>query len=422
MLGGSVRRSFKFLLRPTSRQADALRAMLQDHCDLYNAGLEHRREAWRRKAAVRYAGQAEDLKHIRAEDPEGQGRWSCSSQQATLRRLDRAFVNFYRRVKAGKKPGYPRFRSPARFDSVEWPRDGDGCKWDDHRKGATGKLRLQGIGYVRVHQHRPIPHGSLIKTITVKREAKRWFVIVSCDNVPAKPLPPTDSEVGIDLGVVSFLTTSDGAQISNPRFGAALAPRLQELRRAWSRTSKGSRRHNELGRRIGVVLGKSRNQRRDHAHKTALWLVRYHDFIAHEDMPTERLSLRPRKRPDGNGGYLRNNAWVKRGLNKAIRDTGWTMFLSILTAKAESAGRTIIAVDYAYTSRTCPTCGHAARENRLTQADFACVACGYSGHADVIGAINVLRAGLVLREAAQAAEREAASAAESPTRQQLNAS
>jgi putative transposase len=116
----AVRRAYKFLIRPTSRQETALVAMLEDHRQLYNGALEHRRTAYQRAGAtIRYGEQSGDLKHIRRADPDGQGRWSFSSQQATLRRLDKPYSAFFRRVKGGQKPGYPRFRGRGWFDTVE---------------------------------------------------------------------------------------------------------------------------------------------------------------------------------------------------------------------------------------------------------------------------------------------------------------
>ncbi|MFB9473564.1 hypothetical protein [Nonomuraea salmonea] len=123
--------------------------------------------------SVRYGDQSAELKHIRADDAGGQGRWSFSSQQATLRRLDKAFRAFFDRVKAGRTPGFPRFKGRGRFDSVEWPKDGDGCRWDSQPEHPTATyVRLQGIGHVRVHQHRPVR--GRVKTISVKREGSRW--------------------------------------------------------------------------------------------------------------------------------------------------------------------------------------------------------------------------------------------------------
>jgi len=195
-----VRRAYKFRAYPTSGQASRLSRCLRDHQQLYNAALEERREAWRmRRVGIRYGQQSAQLTEIRAADPD-QGRWSFSSQQATLRRLDKAFAAFYRRCKAGHKPGYPRFRSVDRWDSVEWPSDGDGCRW----KPDTGRVYLQGVGHVRVHQHRPVQ--GRVKTISVKREGRRWYVVLSCDDVPASPLPAAGREVGLDIGVARFAT------------------------------------------------------------------------------------------------------------------------------------------------------------------------------------------------------------------------
>lgn len=125
-------RAYKFLLRPTVRQAQALSEMLRDHCSLYNGALQERRDAWRHpsKTTVKYGMQSAQLKDIRAFDPERQGRWSFSSQQATLRRLDKAFAAFFRRVTSGHTPGYPRFRGASWFDTVAFPKDGDGCRWN----------------------------------------------------------------------------------------------------------------------------------------------------------------------------------------------------------------------------------------------------------------------------------------------------
>ena len=124
-----MRRAYKFRVYPTAGQAGRLALCLRDHQRLYNAALEERREAWRmRKCSVSYGTQSGQLREIRAADPE-QARWSFSSQQATLRRLGRAFDGFFRRVRAGQKPGYPRFKALDRWDGVEWPRDGDGCRW-----------------------------------------------------------------------------------------------------------------------------------------------------------------------------------------------------------------------------------------------------------------------------------------------------
>lgn len=394
-----MRRSYKFLLRPTRRQEIALAACLEDHRQLYNAALEHRRTAYRMAGVtIRYGDQSAELKHIRADDPDGQGRWSFSSQQATLRRLDKAFAAFFRRVKAGQKPGFPRFKGRGWFDTVEWPKDGDGCRWDSQPEHPTATfVRLQGIGHVRVHQHRPVR--GRVKTISVKREGRRWYVILSCDDVPAEPLPATGAVVGLDMGVASLVTTSDGEHLANPRHLAATADRLAAAQRDLARKKRGSKRRLKAVARVAALHAKARRQRLDHAHKAALDLVRAYDVIVHEDLRIANMI----RSASGTIEQPGRNVAQKSGLNRSILDAGWGVFLRVLAYKAESAGRELIAVNPANTSRTCARCGHCAAENRVTQAEFACTACGHTAHADVNAAENILRAGLALRDAAEAA-------------------
>lgn len=385
-------RAYKFLLRPTSRQADALVAMLNDHRAMYNAALQERRDAYRiRKVSVRYGDQSAQLRDIRAFDPD-HTRWSFSSQQATLRRLDKAFAAFFRRVKAGQTPGFPRFKGAAWFDTVIWPSDGDGCRWLPD----TNRVRLQGVGHVRVHAHRAVQ--GRVKTIAVKREGRRWYVVLSCDEVPAEPLDHTGAVTGIDLGIASFLTTSEGEHVPNPRHLRRSSDKLAGAQRALARCKRGSNRRRKVRAQVAAIHAKVGRQRLDHAHKVALDLVVRHDVICHEALRISNMS----RSASGTVIEPGNNVAQKAGLNRSILDAGWGVFLSILTAKAERAGRELIAVDPRNTSRTCPSCGHCCRENRVTQAEFRCVRCGLGEHADVVGALNVLRAGLVLH-AAQAA-------------------
>ncbi len=397
-------RAYTFLMRPTAGQQGALTAMLRDHCALYNGALQERRDAYRHasKTTVRYGQQSGQLKDIRAFDPERQGRWSFSSQQSTLRRLDKAFAAFFRRVKAGDKPGYPRFRSGKRFDTVDFPKDGDGCRWDATPHDPVTRVRLQGVGHVKVHQHRPVV--GKVKTISVKREGHRWYVILAVEQGRPEPLPQTGCEVGIDMGIAHFLADSGGGFVANPRHGAKAAVKLEAAQQALSRCKRGSKRRRKAVETVARLHRKVRRQRLDHAHKTALILVRAHDFVAHEDLKIRNMSKAPAPQPDPEqpGGFLPNGAAAKAGLNRSIADAGWGVFLAILAAKAEGAGRHVMAVDPRNTSRRCPECGHTAKENRPTQEKFHCVSCGHHAHADTVGAINVLRAGLARRDAAPA--------------------
>jgi putative transposase len=254
-----------------------------------------------------------------------------------------------------------------------------------------------GVGHVRVHQHRAVK--GRVKTITAKREGRRWYVVLSCDDVPVEPLEPADKTVGIDMGVASFLATSDGARIPNQRHLTAVSGELAAAQRALARKKRGSNRRRQAAMKAARLHAKVRRQRLDHAHKTALTLIRGHDLVVHEKLQVPNMTRRPRPRPDGNGGYEPNGVAAKSGLNKSILDAGWGMFLRILSAKAESAGRTVIAVDPRRTSQRCAQCGHTEARNRASQAEFRCLACGHHANADVNAAINILRAGLALQAA-----------------------
>ncbi|MEU9184025.1 transposase [Streptomyces sp. NPDC048484] len=403
-----MHRAYKFLLRPTVSQGAALTAILADHCSLYNGALQERRDAYRHssKTSIKYGMQSAQLKDIRAFDPERQGRWSFSSQQATLRRLDKAMQAFFRRVKSGEIPGYPRFRGVNWFDAVEFPKDGDGCRWDSTPHDPVTRVRLQGVGHVRVHQHRPVR--GRVKTVSVKREGRQWYVVLACDEVPAEPLPSTGAVTGIDMGVAHFLTTSEGVHLRNPRHGKRNADALADAQRAL-KTFPRRKHENRTARHrraVGKVAGLHRKvsrQRTDYAHKTALEMVRDYDTIAHERLSIANMVRAPEPKADPGqpGSFLPNGAAAKAGLNKSIHDAGWGVFLGILAHKAESAGRVLIPVDPRNTSRTCPACGHVSAENRTTQEKFECTWCGHTANADHVGALNIaIRAGLVLPDVA----------------------
>jgi putative transposase len=208
------------------------------------------------------------------------------------------------------------------------------------------------------------------------------------------------------MGIASFLTTSNGEHVANPRHGRKAAAKLEAAQQALSRfprvrRDKRTANHQRAVDNVAKLHRKVRRQRLDHAHRVAVDLVRQHDVIAHEDLKIRNMvkAPAPKADPDQPGSFLPNGSAAKAGLNHSISDAGWGVFLTILHAKAESAGREVIDVDPRNTSRTCPECGHVAAENRPTQEKFHCVSCGHTAHADTVGAQNVLRAGLVPRDA-----------------------
>jgi len=387
-----MRRAYVFRLRPTARQHVALAACVNAHRELYNAALQERRDGWAAsKTRISYGDQSAQLTEIRAARPD-QAVWSFSSQQATLRRLNKAFAGFFRRVKAGQTPGYPRFKGKARFDSVEWPKDGDGARWLPDAE----RVYLQGVGQVKVHLHRQV--AGRVKTIQIKRQGRRWMLVLSCDDVPTNPLPATGRQVGVDVGVASFATTSDGEHIDNPRWGRTAATKLTAAQQRLQRARRGSANRTRRRETVAARHRKIANQRNDFHHKQARTLVERYDLLTVEDLQIVNMVRRakPVPDPDNPGQYLANGARAKSGLNRSISDAGWGKFVSILRAKAEDAGRTLFEVDPRHTSDGCERCGHTQRENRVTQAEFVCQRCGHAAQADEHAARNILRAGLAL--------------------------
>jgi putative transposase len=379
-------------MRPTRGQHFRLAAAVECHRELYNAALQERRDAWRLAGrSVSYGEQSAQLKEIRRVRADV-AMWSFSSQQATLRRLNRSFASFFRRVKAGRTPGYPRFKSRDRFDGVEWPEDGDGCRW----KPEVSRIYLQGIGDVKVTAHRKVE--GRVKTVQIKRAARKWYLVLSCDDVPARPLKPTGVATGIDVGIADFAVTSDGTHIENPRWGRRAGVRLEAAQRRLTSKQRGSHNRQAAKETVAARQRKVANQRRDWHHKKARQLVREFDVLFVEGLHITNMVRRAKARPDPEqpGQFLPNGQAAKTGLNRCIHDAGWRAFVNILKAKAEEAGRRVVDVEPRHTSDCCEACGHTANGNRVSQSLFVCLACGHSAQADEQAARNILRAGLAL--------------------------
>jgi putative transposase len=274
-----VKRACKFRAYPTRPQEGRSARLLRDHCDLYDAALEERREAWRmRQASVTYGMQSAQLRDIRHADPAGHGRHSFTAQQQTLRRLNTVFQAFYKRAQAGSA-GYPRFKPYSRFNQVAFV-NGDGAKWTPAGEDGWARATFQAVGAVKVHQHRAVT--GTVKTLTLKREHRRWYVVVVADAEP-EPLPDAGREVGVDLGVARFLTTSDGDVVASPRFLAEPAGVIADLQRRKEQAQRGSGNRKRLRRALAKEWRKVRNRRRDFHHKTARALVDTCDVIALEN-------------------------------------------------------------------------------------------------------------------------------------------
>jgi putative transposase len=304
------------------------------------------------------------LKAIRAEMPEYAAIHSHLLQDV-LARLDQTSQAFFRRLPRGEKAGFPRFKGRDRFHSFTCKAYGNGARLD------TAALVLSKIGRSSVHWSRPL--AGTPKTVTLSQEADGWYVAISCAEVSAHPLPPTGQETGIDLGLERFATLADGSQIANPRIFRTAELALARAQRRVSRRKKGGRRR----RKAVVLLAKAhqhvRNQRRNFHYQEACKLVQQDDVSSHEDLRVRNM--------------VQNHS-----LAKSIADAGWSAFRSILTFKAESAGKRVQAVNPAFTSQACSGCGVIVSKG-LSVRWHTCPDGGTSLHRDHNAALNILQLG-----------------------------
>ncbi len=367
-----MRKAYKYRLHPNRSQAEALDAMLETHRRLYNSALAERRDVYEAEGrSVSYREQSARLKEARKRDPY-LARTNFSSAQATLRKLERSFKAYFRRVKAGEVPGYPRFKGCERFRLVEFPSYGDGCRLKD-----IGRLYLQNVGHIKVKVHRPVE--GRIKTVCVKKSCGKWYVIFSCDLGDAPEVATDGAAVGIDLGLKNFLVTSSGESVEPPRCYRKAQKKLRRVQRSLSRKKKGSNRRRKAREKVARLHLKTANQRRDFHHKQARKLVDAHGLIVHE-----ALNIR---------GIARSR------LAKSTHDAGWAAFLNILTQKAEEAAVRVIAVDPRNTTQACSSCGAIPEiKKKLSERIHSCCSCGYVADRDVNAAQNILRLGRSLQD------------------------
>lgn len=361
-----MRRTFKFRAYPNRVQTGALDAQLGEACRLYNGALQERRDAWKmQRTSIGYYDQAAQLKPIRADGSLDLANFSAC--QDVLRRVDKTFRAFFGRVKAGRKAGFPRFRSRRRYDSLTYPSYGDGC-----RLRPNGRLYVQGVGEIKVKLHRPVE--GTIKTVSIKREAGDWYALFSCE-VDAVPLPSSDEAVGIDVGLTTFAVLSDGSEIANPRYARKAAAAVRRAQRKVARRKKRSN-----GRRKAVVLLQKAHahvaaQRNDFHHKAAREIVNRFGLIAVEDLNVKGLAV----------GMLA----------RSVHDAGWGMFLARIDEKAESAARVVVRVNPNGTTQRCSEC-QTTVPKPLSQRWHDCPVCGLSLGRDENAAREILRLGLSL--------------------------
>jgi putative transposase len=355
-----MRFAYKYRLYPTKAQVQFLENQLHEACDLYNAALQERRDAWKVcRKRIHYYDQAKQLKPMRAEGLIGLANFSCC--QDVLRRLDKTFKAFFARVRSGERPGFPRFRSLRSYDSITFPSYGDGCRLLD-----DGKLRIQGAGLIKVKLHRAVE--GEIKTVTIKREVNHWYVCFSVQR-DTVALPESSQDIGIDVGLDSFAALSNGTEIDNPRHLQRGLARLRRAQRRFCRRKRGSQRCRKAAVQVAKAHRKIRHQRAAFHHDVSRWLVKRYRLIAVEDLNIKGLS--------------------QGRLAGPVNDAAWNCFFAKLSYKAESAGRVLVKVDPRGTSQTC-VCGTAVPKT-LAERWHECPACGLSAARDVVSAQVILQ-------------------------------
>ena len=360
-----MHKSFQYRLYPSNPHRQLLEQTLETCRHFYNACLDERKTAWEeRQESLGKFAQMRQVKNLKASNPYASGVHS-HVLQVVVADLDKAFAAFFRRVKAGETPGYPRFKGRNRFHSFGFKEYGNGFKVEGRR------LRLSGIGRVAVRWHRPIE--GQVKTVRIVCKAGRWYASFACE-VAGNPLPSTGRAVGIDVGISNLIATSEGERVAPQNWYRQEQHKLRIIQRRVARRKRGGSNRRKAVADLQRQHERIQNRRRDFLNKLACGLVANYDFIALENLQITNM--------------VKNHHF-----SKSILDAGWGYFIRHLAYKAEEAGRQVVLVNPAYTSRTCSGCGVIFAGLSLADRCIDCV-CGVSLDRDVNAAINILnRAG-----------------------------
>jgi putative transposase len=379
-------------LRPTAAQHRLLADRLERQRELYNAALQERRDAWRlcRKAVTRL-DQQKSLTIIRAEDPNGHGADPVNMGRWTLKRIEDAFTGFFSRVRQGRKTGFPRFRSAARWRSFGLL-EASGIRLEGDR------LRLKGMGRgIRLNHDRPLPQDAKLLSVVFTRRERHWFVslLVETAEVAAGTHDAAHDAVGVDLGVEALATLSTGDRVPNIRPASRREGEIRRSRRALTRCKKGSNRRRKVRAKLRRLVARVANARQNHLHQVSAALTKTYGFIAMERLSVTNMTRSAAGTVEEPGTHVAQ----KRGLNRAILDAGWGELTRMVRYKAERAGGEVVLVEARGTSVECSGCG-AAVPKELSERRHRC-GCGLDLHRDVNAARVILARGLAARSAGE---------------------
>lgn len=371
--------AFKYELMPTCEQERNMRRFAGSCRFVFNRALALQKERYEQgEEKLGYAGLCKLLTEWR-NGPETP--WLADAPvhplQQTLKDLERAYANFF-----AKRANFPRFKKKGQHDSFRYP-DPKQIKLDQ----ANSRIFLPKLGWVRYRNSREVL--GTVKNVTVSQSCGKWFVSIQTEREIQAPVPKATSAVGIDMGVTRFATLSDGTFYAPLNSFKRHEDRLRKAQQAMSRKTKFSTNWKKAKARVQRIHFRIGNARRDYLHKSTTAISQNHAMVCIEDLQVRNMSKSAAGTTEQPGKHVR----AKSGLNKAILDQGWFEFRRQLDYKLAWAGGHLIVVPPQNTSRTCPACGHVSADNRQTQARFLCVECGFEENADLVGAINILRAG-----------------------------
>ncbi len=374
-----ILRAYKFRIYPKKKQIEKINSILNLSYKLYNAMLEQRKMAYELKKDfhssnnVNYLSQQNELPELKKYFPEYREIYSLALQDVA-RRLDKAYDNFFRRIREKKngkriKAGFPRFKSRNSYKSITYPQSG--FKIMDN-----GHLFLSKLGEIRMFKHREIKGN--IKQATIKKDkAENYFatfiVEENTENRNYSELP--DNPVGIDVGLIKLIATTDNEPADPPKYLRKSEKKLKNAQRNLSRKQKGSMNRMEARVRVAKISIHISNQRNDFSQKLSRKLVNNHNFIAYEDLDIANM--------------LKNHK-----LAKSIADASWGILINNTIYKAERAGKYCIKVNPRNTSKACSYCGNIIEEQSLDDREYHCSKCGLTMDRDDNAAVNVLNAGL----------------------------
>jgi putative transposase len=368
-----IRRAYRFKLKTNARQNEYL-SRFAGCCRLvWNRMLAVQKKRLDQQLSVlNYSGATAELVPLKSELPFLREVHSQPLQQV-LKDQDRALRDAFKKSK-----GFPKFKKKGRHDRFRYPQ---GVKLEGNR------IYLPKLGWFAFYKSQEID--GAIKNVTVSRLADDWFVAIQVEIEKSTPKHASQTEVGIDVGVVNFATLSDGTVIAPVNSFRKLETKLTRAQQTLSRRVKKSSNWIKQIKKIRKTHIKIADTRRDFLHKTTTEICKNHAVVHLEDLQVRNMSKSAKGSLDKPG----NNVAAKAGLNKSILDQSWYEFRRQLIYKQEWRGGKVVLVNPRNTSRMCSICKTVAAENRQSQSKFVCVGCGHVSHADLNAARNILAAG-----------------------------